>query len=607
MTNSRLAFLLLLLSPSLFASSTPWQSNKHGRVRVVTPYTVAPEKGQLILGLQFQPIPGWHVYYRDPGDSGFPPRPDWTGSKGFARPELLFPKPSRYTLPGNLVAIGYETDVIYPVTAERTSGSFRIRVRVSYLTCGDSCVPYKLTFDLDVPTGPQVELDAEIAPILQQFIDQVPPAERAGVEIPGVTRASLPATEPSRSSSFLGILLIAFIGGLILNVMPCVLPVLSIKLLGLLQHGGQSHRIVARDALASASGIWVSFVVLSLLAAGARAAGHAVGWGIQFQQPVFVAILVIVLVLFAMNLWGLFEIHLPLALAKLGAISPEDEGPGSFFVAGLFVTLLATPCSAPFLGTAMGFALTQSAGMIFLIFLAVGTGLAFPYLALAAVPAAITWLPKPGPWMLRVRVVLGFFLIATAVWLGAVLSRQVDSTGMTLFALLVLALAMVVWWRESLSERDRTSPWATLAPWLLVVFLIAAALHVVWHRRMASETVTAENAQGLTWIPFSEAEVARRVLAGETVFVDVTADWCFTCKVNERLVLSSAEVTRAFKENHITLVKADWTTNDPAIGDYLRRMGRAGIPFYALYRPGKNPVVLSEFLVKRKVLEILNQ
>lgn len=541
-----LGLLLLLTTASAWSKSTDWQTNTHGRVRFVTPYTTAPEKGTVILGLQFQPIPEWHVYFRDPGDAGFPPKVEWTGTTGIKNAEILFPTPKRYDLPGGLIAIGYDTDVIYPIKATRISGPLHIQAKVSYLTCKESCVPYKYTFTLDLPSAATVELDDLEAGPIEAFLQKVPANERGGLTL-GVQPAATAADIPSEKLSF-GILLLALLGGLLLNVMPCVLPVLSIKLLGLLQHGGQSRSIVVRDSLASAAGIVVSFMALALVAIGAKQAGRAVGWGIQFQEPIFVGVLVIILVLFALNLWGLFEISLPLWIARLGATSSEDEGPGSFFVSGLFVTILATPCSAPFLGTALGFALAQPPASIAAIFFAAGTGLAMPYLALAVFPQAVRWLPKPGPWMSKLRIFLGFLLAATAVWLGSVLYHQLTKSN-----------------------------------------------------RAPADVILA----GLPWRPFNEAEIAKYTGEGRSVFVDVTADWCFTCKVNERLVLAEKDVVEALRP-HI-LMRADWTNNDPAISDYLKRNGRAGIPFYAFYQPGKPPVKFSELLRKDQVLEALRQ
>ena len=400
--------------------------------------------------------------------------------------------------------------------------------------------------------------------------------------------------------------LLGLLGGLILNIMPCVLPVLSIKLFGLLQHSGEDRRIIARDALASAAGIVVSFIIGGGIAILAKAAGAAVGWGVQFQDPRFVALLAVIVTFFALNLWGVFEITLPPALAHLGAVSREDEGAASYFVSGMFATLLATPCSAPFLGTAMGFALSQSTGMTLAIFSAAGIGMAIPYLCLAVFPHALHWLPKPGVWMLHVRVVLGFFLAATVVWLGYVLAAQVDAVGLTYFYLGLLSIGFLSWLKELLiTSRARGSRPLRWTIWALMAVLVLGMMHSVEAHRQSSPASSASGGGLLAWRAFDTQEIARELRAGHSVFVDVTADWCFTCKVNEKTVLETAPIVRALQERGVVLMRADWTNRNPVIGDFLKSFNRYGIPFYVFYKPGQKPIVLSEFLTKGKVLKAL--
>ncbi len=229
---------------------------------------------------------------------------------------------------------------------------------------------------------------------------------------------------PGRAFHGDSILLLAFLGGIILNVMPCVLPVLSVKLLGLINQAGHTRRTIARNSLLSAAGIIASFLVLALVAVLANAGGRAVGWGIQFQSPVFVMVLAIIISLFALNLWGVFEINMPRFLGRF-ATSGQKETPLSHFMSGLFSAVMATPCSAPFLGTAMGFALTQPPPTVFAAFASAGAGMALPYFALAVFPGSLHWLPKPGLWMVRLKMVFGFLLAGTAGWLLWVFMHQV--------------------------------------------------------------------------------------------------------------------------------------------------------------------------------------
>jgi thiol:disulfide interchange protein len=389
--------------------------------------------------------------------------------------------------------------------------------------------------------------------------------------------------------------------------MPCVLPILSIKLFGLLKQGGQSREVIVRNSLASAAGILFSFSGLALAAIAARRAGQAIGWGIQFQNPYFIAFLAIVLVLFTLNLWGLFEITLPTALSNIGVSNAGAEGMGSYFLSGFFATLLATPCSAPFLGTAMGFALLQPGSVILSIFIAVGMGMASPYFALALFPGTLRWLPKPGAWMLRIKMALGFFLAATVTWLGYVLSSQVDSVGVTYFCLCLVGLSFLVWLRGVFYEKNQAPSLGTRLILLVMLGVMVLAFDIVASHPQQGIVQDSVVTGDLHWIAFDEAAIPGYLKEGRDVFVDVTAQWCFTCKVNEKAVLQSAEIKSLLKKKNVVTMRADWTTHSVVIGDYLKKFGRAGIPFYVYYHAGQEPVVLSEFLTKKSVAKVLTQ
>ncbi len=552
MTKRYVFALLCSLSAirTVEAVSTKWQSNPHGAVRLVSAWNTVPASGEILLGLHFKPAPDWYLYWKVPGESGYPPRLRWKESRGFRDARLLWPAPTRILLPGPIEEFGYDGETVYPIKAKLTGGSVRIVVDLSYLTCYTSCVAYDYTFTLDLPAGPVAHPDAEADRLIQEALRKVPAGSMTDEEImkraPTLEKFPGVGMEPGtdRKGSLLVILLLAFLGGVLLNVMPCVLPVLSIKLAGLLQHSGQSSSDVVKSSLASFAGILVSFEVLALVAILARRAGHAIGWGIQFQNPVFVAFLMAVVLFFALNLWGVFEIQMPRFLGHFATSYGYHETLPAHFVSGLLATLLATPCSAPYLGTAMGFALSQPSSVILMTFTAVGVGMALPYLALAAFPQSIRWLPKPGAWMVTLKKGFAILLFATAAWLGWVLYQQ---------------------------QKERPA------------------------QAQASST----------WGAFDEPAIPRYLNEGRPVLVDVTADWCVTCKYNERFVLADARVMSEFAKRRVVLMKADWTNRDPAIGRYLMKYGRAGIPFYALYRPGGEPILLSEFLTVSQVLEAL--
>ena len=385
--------------------------------------------------------------------------------------------------------------------------------------------------------------------------------------------------------------------------MPCVLPVLSLKVFGLMKSAEGGRRALTTGSLATAAGIILSFLLLAGAAIGARAAGVAVGWGIQFQEPLFVGALAVVILLFTLNMWGLFEIHLPGTLAKVGSSGPS-EGLAGHLVTGFFATLMATPCSAPFLGTALGFALTQDSGTTAAMFGAIGTGMASPYLLLAAFPAAGRVLPRPGPWMATFRVVMGFLLAATLVWLLFVMSGLVSAPRVAFFEIGLLAVALAIW-LASRSQRGR--PARRLAGVAAAALTVLAVSTVAGGRSQAGPSTigVAPEDRLIAWEPFDRDRAEELSAMGSYVFVDVTADWCFTCKVNETLFIETAEVAGAFEAHGVVAMRADWTRRDDSISSYLADFGRYGIPFYVLYRPGRPPHVFSELISKAAIVDLL--
>lgn len=478
------------------------------------------------------------------------------------------------------------------VPAGAQNGSVPVRGELRYQACNHSqCLP-------PVTTGATVTLTVGPGgtPIASELFQGAAPPSAPGV-------SSKPGLDPGRGLAVM--LLLALAGGLILNAMPCVLPVLSLKVFGLVRSAGHGRSEVVRGALATAAGILASFLALALAAVAAKAAGAAVGWGIQFQRPGFVAFLAVVVVLFCLNLWGLFEIPLPQRMARLGGAAPR-EGLAGHFASGLFATLMATPCSAPFLGTAIGFALGQEALSILAIFTAVGLGMALPYLLLAAAPGAARLLPRPGAWMETLRGVMGFLLAAAAVWLFYVLSSQISLERLAAIQLGLLMLALFLWLRHRhmASGSPRNGMRWVAETGMIAAVALTIGLAVVSPSAGSDARLSAEAAPGLIeWQPWDRSRAESLAAEGQLVFVDVTADWCFTCKVNERLVLETPEIAGAFEEHGVVPMKADWTNRNDEIGRFLAEHGRYGIPFYLLYRPGQEPRVFSELLTKEGLRE----
>lgn len=398
--------------------------------------------------------------------------------------------------------------------------------------------------------------------------------------------------------------LVALIGGLILNVMPCVLPVLSIKLSSAVKVGAQGAARVRAGFLMSAAGIVAFMWALAAVTLALRAAGLSVGWGIQFQNPVFLAVMIVLVTLFAANMFGLYEIALPQSwTSRLAAASGQPTLAGDFFT-GAFAAVLATPCSAPFLGTAVAFALAGRPVDIAVIFTAMGIGLALPYLAVALRPSMVTRLPRPGRWVLLLKAVLGLLLAGTAAWLVWVLAGVGGrDLALALTALMVVAVAL-------LALNLPGGGWSRRARGGAVTAIVAAAIAapLVIEPRVGGATPIAQG-QEIDWVAFDRGGIAKRVSQGQVVFLDITADWCITCKANKALVINRSPVADILNGGgNVVPMQADWTRPDDRIARFLKDNGRYGIPFNAVYGPqAPDGVLLPEVLTTDLVLEALRK
>jgi suppressor for copper-sensitivity B len=530
---------------------------------------------------------GWHVNSNTPTyDWLIPTELTFELPAGFAAPRLEYPahEMQKFAFTEEPIAVydGRVTvKVELDVPADAAEGPLEIPARLRYQACDhESCLP---------PT------DARVTAAITVGGGGEPANEKVFAAFAG---GAAPPASPHADRGLFAVLLLAVVGGLLLNAMPCVLPVLSLKVFGLVQSAARGRSHVVKGCLATAAGVLISFWALAGLAVGAKLAGEAVGWGMQFQHPGFVTFLVVVVVLFALNMWGLFEIPLPASLSRLGGSGPS-EGVAGHLGSGLFATLMATPCSAPFLGTAVGFALAQRPALIFAIFTAIGVGLALPYLLLAVVPGAARWLPRPGDWMVTFKGVMGFLLAATAVWLFYVLAAQVSAESLAYVQLALLGLALFTW----LVSRDGAARWTRRLATAGVVATAVAAIVLAMNAPAAA--AEGKISKYHDWLAFDEAQADALRGEGRLVFIDFTADWCLTCKTNERLVLETAEIAAAFVERGVVPMKADWTNPDDAIAAFLARFGKSAVPFYVLYRPGREPHVFSEILTRQQVLDAL--
>jgi thiol:disulfide interchange protein/DsbC/DsbD-like thiol-disulfide interchange protein len=411
-----------------------------------------------------------------------------------------------------------------------------------------------------------------------------------------------PATSESAAQIGIGLLiatLFAFIGGLILNVMPCVLPVLAMKALALAGHRGRESHEAAREGLAYSAGAVLSFLLFGLVIVLLRRGGAAVGWGFQLQEPIAVAGFALLIFAVGLNLSGVFEV----GSITLGDRLAQRSGPVGAFFTGVLAVAVAAPCTAPFMAAALGFALTQSVMLALLIFLFLGVGFALPFLILGIWPKALKFLPKPGAWMLRLKQFLAFPMYSAAAWLVWVLAQESGANGVALVLAAFVALALAAWlWTNTrhVSAQGLRSA-GTIAA--LVVFLLGVYGISLLHAVAAAPPSTAASASAEAFTPERLAALRK---SGKPVFVDATAAWCITCLVNEQAVLSRPDVQAAFNERHVAYLVADWTNRNDTITKLLGENGRSGVPLYLYYASGADkPLILPQILTESGVLDAI--
>jgi thiol:disulfide interchange protein len=527
-------------------------------------------------GVYLEIASGWHIYGAEAGDTGIPTEVNWSSIAGAIEP-AAWPPTVAFDLPEvGLSGAGYIDRVLLPAIASGLEPGASVQADVSLLVCRDECIPARATLTLPLDAAPRDGIAAD----------------RARSAFAGVA----PETSVS-PTALLQVLALALVGGLLLNLMPCVLPVLAIKALALADLASSSRKEAQHQAIAYAAGVQASLLTLAAVVAAMRAAGGAVGWGFQFQEPAYLAALGALLVLFALNLFGVFEINA--SPSRLAAFGAQAAGTRRSFWDGLLTVALATPCSAPFLGTAVGFALTGAAVWIFPVFAAIGVGLALPLALVGANPRWVRWLPRPGAWMQELRVWLGFGLMATVVWLAWILGRNADVDVAARWLAWLLALACLAW-RFGVRQRAgrRTPAWFAAVAAVALLALGAGAVRTQ-PLEADSESLT------LAAQPWSRGAVEASLRDGQPALVIFTADWCITCKANERLVLSDSRIAEALAAGNFAVYEGDWTRADPDIARELARFGRAGVPFYAIFAPETQPQLLPELLSVDGVLGAL--
>ena len=682
---------------------------EHVEAELVADQTALVPGAPLTVALRLKLAPGWHTYWRNPGDSGLPTTLAWTLPAGMAAGAIEWPAP-RALPAGPLVNYGYEGEVLHLVDIASsptlpTTSPVTLKARADWLVCKETCIPEGADLALALPVAATAQTDprfgariaatraslprplsdwqvraegrgAEIRLILSppagasaadagsvRFFpfepERIEPSRpqvqmrdgsslvltlpvssalasgftqvvgviaasgglpasggvvnAATIDVPLVgavtpgARAAVPtatfnpgaATAAGAEISLVLALLFALGGGLLLNLMPCVFPILSLKVLGFATHD-DSKATLRAEAVSFAGGVLLTFVVLGFILAGLRAAGEQLGWGFQLQSSGVVTVLALLFFTLALNLSGVFEFG---QLAPSGIVGWSAKNRTlDAFGSGVLAVVIASPCTAPFMGAALGYALAGSIAATLLVFVALGVGMALPYVLLAWFPAWRRRLPRPGPWLIRLKQLLAFPLYATAIWLAWVLGAQRDNDAVLRLLVAMLALGFALWtWRIVRTGGARGWGWAGL------VALVAGVTVATPLLGSGTETAPARTVAGHDdgWQAYSPAKVAELQAAGRTVFVDFTAAWCVTCQVNKRLVLDTQEMRDAFARGNVALVRADWTRRDASITQALAALGRNGVPVYAVYRPGQAPRLLPEILQRQLVLDAI--
>ena len=682
-----LCLFFVSLVPSYAAESESVDTGKVVASLVSSNDSAAP--GETIdLALRTILDPGWHTYWRNPGDSGEPVQLDWQLPQGWETGEITWPLPM--TLPtGPIINYGFEGAPLFPVsvTVPETAEPGEIQTLTLdfyYLVCADICIPENGSASIDMPIGESVK-DDRWNVLIQDAINTSPKpapfsaAIRQEGEEAVLTLADLPEGDFSESYFFpfdqgivahsepqtvakgengieirvaseygwdnglpdqisgvlsyqqngvrkgseinvtvgesldigqvasagdaaavgagsftlIGAIFGALLGGLILNLMPCVFPVISMKALSIAKTAHGERAVIRREAWAYTAGVLATFLVLTILLIALKAAGSEIGWGFQLQSPLVVAGLALLIFAVGLNLLGVFEFGT--SFQNTGSSLTTKGGVRGSFFTGLLAVIVATPCTAPFMAGAIGYAVAQPVAVTVAVFLALAIGFALPFLLIAYVPRLLKVLPKPGPWMVRFKELLAFPMFAAAIWLVWVVSLQAGSMGLLKVLSAMLLLALAVWAFKSSKNSIKS----------LAVLVGVLALFVIISIRPGSATTV-----DLTQEAWTTERVDELRAEGRPVFVDFTAAWCVTCKVNETLVLEKDKTKQLFLDTNTAFLIADWTNKNDEIAQELERYGRAGVPLYLVFPSGDNSVsaeVLPQVLTYDVVKEAIER
>ena len=667
-------FLILLLTTSSSLWSDSFFQASDSSVEVTSESEAMMKGDELLLGLNFKLTPGWHTYWKNPGDAGEGASVTWQLPKGFQASEILWPGPQAIPVEP-LMTFGYEDEITLLTKIKALDAAVFpaiVKAKVSWYTCKDICVPQEANLELTIQNGEKINtffanelsnvflnLPKELSSkhrvealddnyFLQMELDGNTPVSSAyffpeeyGLssyskeQILEINKNSL-SLQISQSEvdlklqNFAGVLLLnnqdsrtffnvnlnlnnnqkqeslsiselvltiifAFIGGLILNAMPCVFPILSIKILNFVEQSEGSKEKMIQHGLSFSAGVLVTFLSIAGLLLLLKSGGESIGWGYQLQSPLMVTILIYLFV--AIGITFMSNLVLGGQLAQLGNINQGYGDITSSFLTGVLAVIVASPCTAPFMGSAVGIALLQPGFITIAIFVSLGLGFAAPYLLLSFYPSLLKVLPKPGAWMETLKQFMAFPMWGSALWLTWVLSGQVQTDSVLMVLLGALFIALGLWILEKNQSSDGFAKWMSLSS---VTILLGAAL---WLAPTDYENIEQDTSSDLN--SYSPELLDSLLAEKKPVFLNFTADWCITCKVNEAIVLNQVSIKNALESKGIVYLKADWTRKDETIANKLAEYGRTGVPLYLLYSSEGIPVILPELLTEDMLLSYI--
>tara|TARA_B100000700_G_scaffold84682_1_gene95332 strand:- start:2730 stop:4778 length:2049 start_codon:yes stop_codon:yes gene_type:complete len=654
-----------------FGLSSEWAVGETSKLRLISPYSQHSSKN-IVIGLEYQMESGWKTYWKSPGDGGFAQNISWENSSNIKNIKILWPTPIKFEILGLTSLGYQDNVIFpLEIEIENELEDTILDLHINYLICEEVCIPGDARIFLDIPTGEkkitekyfyieqalsklpkkdfsrsylkninanvfegdnlstiQLKIESEKSffnpeiflhtpfglPVVQNTISYSADNKLIIAEFDFnkklISEDSFPLEvvlidanhnftqllsvemvnniSSSKIDRFIFYALISLLAGLILNVMPCVFPILSIKLLSFFT----TERATARISfLIVALGIVTSFLLLGLFFLILQYFNFSIAWGMQFQQPYFLIFITLIIFLFMMNMFGQFEINLPHNLSNLTFIGSSNKLFLKDFFNGFFATLMATPCSAPFVGTAITAAFTQNYITGMSIFLFMGIGMSLPYLVVALFPKLINFLPKPGKWMIYVKYFLGLMLFVTVIWLSNILLSFFNFY----FLFLSIFLLLIITYRRKIPLFKNT---ITLAVLILIFFSSSIQL---FHQKSLSGNEK-------DWVNFFTVDIDQLIEQDKIIFLDITADWCATCQFNKINVLNSNTMIKEFKDNNVTLIRADWTRPNEKINIFLEKYDRFGIPFNAFFsKKFPEGILLSELLSEKELVEAINK